>query len=184
MSVETEASYEAVLASLSERLPDVYSLGHLKSVKQSAYPLITILTDDDALERPFEDAQIVHTPYGDLGSAVAKVDGKYVVWWPSNTDADISILTDLCEFLEEDDAPGAAETAGSAPIRVVRTWSLHDPSGPAEVVTSAMLGESDHRLSCGQFPEKSWQVPSEIGSIPVQRQRPEEAGWIPDWVKS
>ena len=184
MSVETEAGYEAVLSSLSERLPDVYSLEHLESVKRSSYPLITILTDNAALEFPYDDAQVIHTTYSGLASAVARVRGKYVVWWPVSTDADSAVLTDLCEILEQNDQAGATETAGSTPIRVVRTWSLHDPSAPNEVVTSVLLGDSEQQLSCGQFPEDSWQVPAEIGGIAVQRQRPEEAGRIPAWVES
>jgi hypothetical protein len=184
MSVETEARYEDVLSSLSERLPSIYSLEHVKSVKQSCYPLISIMTDDDALERPFEDVEIIHTTYGSLGSSVAAARGKYAVWWPSNTDADLSVLVELCETLEEDDSAGAVETADDAPIRVVRAWSLLDPDGPDDVLPSALSGESEQRLSCGQFPERSWHVAHEIGGIAVQRQRPEEAGWIPDWVNA
>jgi glycosyltransferase involved in cell wall biosynthesis len=184
MSVETEARYETVLSSLVERLPDVYSRDHMEDIKHFSYPLISILTDDAAFTEPFGDAQIIHTTHADLGAAVAQVEGKYTVWWPSSTDADGSVLRELCEILEEDVSAGAAETSSTAPIRVVRTWSLHDPQGPAEVVRSESQGTSDERLSCGQFPEDSWQVPSEIASIPVQRQRPEEAGWLPNWVKS
>jgi hypothetical protein len=101
---------------------------------------------------------------------------------PSTGEANVAALMELCEILEEDDAAGAAQTAESAPIRVVRTWSLQDSDGPSEVATSALPGTSEQRLSCGQFPGDSWQVPQEIGGIAVHRQRPEEAGLIPDWV--
>jgi hypothetical protein len=182
MSVETEARYETVLSSLVERLPDVYSINHMEEVKQSSYPLISILTDDDAFTQPFDDAQIIRVSHTGLGSAVAQVEGKYAVWWPSSTRGDVSVLAQLCEILEENESAGAAETSSATPVRVVRTWSLHDPQAPDEVVRSGLEGESEQRLSCGQFPENSWQVPLKVGGIAVQRQRPEESGWIPDWV--
>ena len=182
MSVETEARYESVLSSLVARLPDVYSIDHMEDVKLSFYPLISILTDDPAFAQPFDDAQIIPTSHAGLGSAVAQVEGKYAVWWPSNANADVSVLTELCEILEENESAGAAETSGVSPIRVVRTWSLRDPQGPDEVMRSAAQGECQERLSCGQFPEDSWQVPRKIDGIAVQRQRPEESGWMPDWV--
>ena len=182
MSVETEARYETVLSSLVERLPDVYSINHVEEVKQSSYPLISILTDDDAFTQPFDDAQVIRTSHTGLGSAVAQVEGKYAVWWPSSTEGDVSVMAQLCEILEENESAGAAETSSATPVRVVRTWSLHDPQAPDEVVRSGLEGESEQRLSCGQFPEDSWQVPLKVGGIAVQRQRPEESGWIPDWV--
>jgi glycosyltransferase involved in cell wall biosynthesis len=184
MSVETEARYESVLSSLVERLPDVYSLDHMEDIKHFSYPLISILTDDEAFIQPFDDAQIIHTSHAGIGTAVAQVEGKYAVWWPSSTNAEPSALTELCGILEEEDSAGAAETSSTAPIRVVRTWSLFDPQGPDEVVRSTLRGESEQRLSCGQYPAESWQVPLEVGGIAVQRQRPEEAGWIPDWVRA
>ena len=182
MSVETEARYETVLSSLVERLPDVYSLDHMEEVKRSSYPLISILTDDDTFTQPFADAQVIRTSHNGLGSAMAQVNGKYAVWWSSSTKGDVSVLRELCEVLEGNESAGAAETSGTAPVRVVRTWSLHDPHGPTEVVRTALEAESDQRLSCGQFPEDSWQVPLEVGGISVQRQRPEESGSIPDWI--
>jgi glycosyltransferase involved in cell wall biosynthesis len=182
MSVDTEARYEAVLTSLSERLPSVYSIGHMQSVKQAAYPLLSILTDDDTFEAPFDDVQVLHTSHDRVDSVLDEVRGKYTVWLPSTGEATIAVLVELCEILEEEDAAGAAQSAESAPIRVVRTWSLQDPDGPSEVATSALPGTSEQRLSCGQFPGDSWQVPQEIGGIAVHRQRPEEAGLIPDWV--
>jgi hypothetical protein len=182
MSVETEARYEAVLMSLSERLPSVYSIGHMQSVKQAAYPLLSVLTDDDMFEAPFDDVQIIHTPYDRVGSALDEIRGKYTAWLPSTGEANIAAVVELCEILEEDDAAGAVQTAEHEPIRVVRTWSLRDPDGPSAVVTSSLPGTSGQRLSCGQFPSDRWQVPQEIGGIAVHRQRPEEAGQIPDWV--
>jgi hypothetical protein len=36
----------------------------------------------------------------------------------------------------------------------------------------------------GEFPGPTWIVPSMIGGLPVQRQRPEEDGHLPTWVLS
>ncbi|MGI9584074.1 MAG: hypothetical protein ACR2N7_00610, partial [Acidimicrobiia bacterium] len=86
--------------------------------------------------------------------------------------------------LERDETLGAAETASSEPIRVVRSWSLRDFDGPSDVAKTSLVGSSPSRLSCAEFPDPAWEVPSEIGSIPVQRQRPEEAGWPPPWIEA
>jgi glycosyltransferase involved in cell wall biosynthesis len=185
MSVETEARYEDVLSSLSHRLPRIYTLDHMEEVKAASYPLLSILTDDDAaLERPFGDTQIIHTTYDAVGDIVGEIRGKYVVWWPSTSNGATSVLRQLCEALEENEDAGVAETSGDHPIRVVRTWSLHDPAGPDESIATELLGTADRRLSPNQFPLDSWMVPVEIGSIEVHRQRPEEAGTIPEWVNA
>jgi glycosyltransferase involved in cell wall biosynthesis len=182
MSVETEARHEMALSSLSERLPDVYSIDHMQGVKRAVYPLLSILTNDKELDPPFDDLQIIHTSYDRIASVLEDVRGKYAVWLPSTGEVDTPVLEDLCEILERDDSACAAQTAGNAPIRVVRTWSLHDPDGPSRLVTSKLPGTGQQRLSCGQFPGDPWRVPLKIEGIAVQRQRPEEAGMIPDWV--
>ena len=184
MSVETEAKYENVLSSLSERLPNIYTLDHLRDVKQASYPLLTILTDDATLEQPFGDAQILPTTYDAISDVVDEIRGKYVVWLPSTSRDTASVLRELCMVLETTEDAGAAETSDDHPIRVVRSWSLHDPAGPGETVVAEHLGAAAQRLSLNQFPLESWMVPLEIGTIEVHRQRPEEAGYIPDWVSA
>jgi glycosyltransferase involved in cell wall biosynthesis len=184
MSVETEAQYENVLLSLSQRLPSIYTFDHMRDVKQASYPLLSILTDDAALEQPFGDTQIVQTTYAAIGDVITEIRGKHVVWWPPAAGNDVSVLRELCEVLEENEDAAAVETSGDHPIRVVRTWSLHDPAGPEETVVTELLGTADRRLSFNQFPLDSWMVPVEIGTIEVHRQRPEEAGTIPEWIKA
>jgi hypothetical protein len=50
------------------------------------------------------------------------------------------------------------------------------------VITTDAHGSATDRLSVGAFPRSAWQVPNDIDGVPVIRQRPEEAGFIPDWV--
>jgi len=184
MSVETEAKYESVLSSLSQRLPSIYRLDNMRAVKRASYPLLSILSDDAGLEQPFYDTQIIHTTYDAVGDIVGEIRGKYVVWWPSTASGATSVLRELCGVLEDHEDAGVAETSGDHPIRVVRTWSLHDPAAPDESITTELLGTADRCLSLNQFPLDSWRVPVEIGTIEVHRQRPEEAGTIPEWVKA
>ena len=184
MSVETESKYESVLSSLSQRLPSIYRLDSMRAVKRASYPLLSILSDDAGLEQPFYDTQIIHTTYDAVGDIVGEIRGKYVVWWPSTASGATSVLRELCGVLEDHEDAGVAETSGDHPIRVVRTWSLHDPAAPDESITTELLGTADRCLSLNQFPLDSWRVPVEIGTIEVHRQRPEEAGTIPEWVKA
>jgi glycosyltransferase involved in cell wall biosynthesis len=182
MSVETEARFEAALVSLSQRLPDIYSIEHMQSIKHAAYPLLSILTDGDVLNLQSADVQVIRTSYDRVDSVLRDVRGKYVVWLSAAEEVDPAVLRDLCEVLEDDDSAGAVQTVGNAPVRVVRTWSLHDPDAPSRVVDSLLPGTGRKDLSCGQFPDEAWQVPKEIDGITVHRQRPEEAGMIPEWV--
>jgi GT2 family glycosyltransferase len=182
MSVETEARYESVLTSLSTRLPSIYTLEHMRTVKHESYPMLCVLTDADSFAPPFEDLCVIRVTHEDVSSVVDDVHSKYVVWWSSDTDADPAVLASLCDMLEQDESLGAAETSDSNAIRVVRTWSLRDPDAPSRIEQSDSGGASVHRLECGQFPSDQWQVPSRMGDIDVHRQRPEESGVMPVWV--
>ena len=97
------------LSSLSERLPDIYSIDHMQRVKQAVYPLLSILTNDKELDPPFDDLQIIHTSYDRMASVLEHVRGKYAVWLPSTGKVDTPVLADLCEILERDDSYGFAE---------------------------------------------------------------------------
>jgi len=182
MSVETEARYESVLSSLSQRLPDIYTIDHMRGVKRESYPMLCVMTDNRSLVAPFEDVQLMQVAYDDIHSVVDDVRSKYVVWWPLGADADPAILSGLSEVLEQDDTIGAVETTGAPAIRVVRTWSLRDPDAPSDTQSTGFAGSSGQQLACGQFPSDDWQVPADIGGIDVHRQRPEESGIMPTWV--
>jgi len=182
MSVQTEARYEAALAALTLRLSEVYSIDHLRELKRDAYPLLSILTDDEFLVEPFDDVQIIRISYDRIDSIIDEVRGKFVVWWPSTTDASTEVLTALCKILEDDAALGAVETSADTPIRVVRAWSLHDAHAPTVTEKTGFDGSADRSLAFSQFPDAAWQVPKQIGEIRVNRQSPEEAGRIPAWA--
>ncbi len=184
MSVETEAKYESALTSLARRLPDIYSHEYLSAIKRQEYPLLTVLTDDDSFVKPFDDSQVICTSGSELAAWIREVRGKYAVWWPEGTIADGTALVDLCEVLEDDDNLGAAETVSAMPLRVVRSWSLRDPSAPSGVVTVDTEGSCSQSISCGQFPDVAWQVPLTLNGTAVQRQRPEESGFLPTWVST
>ena len=182
MSVETESRYESVLASLSQRLPKVYAVDHMRELKREYYPMLCVMTDDPSFDAPFTDTQMMRVALDDIPSVVDDVRSKYVVWWPVETDADPTILMGLCEILESDDTIGAVETTGVPAIRVLRTWSLQDPEGPRETESADLVGSAPQQLTCGQFPSAGWQVPLEIDGIDVHRQRPEESGLMPAWI--
>lgn len=185
MSVETEGSYEAALAELPSRLPHIYNRRYVADVKAESYPLLSVLSpcdESDYAHAAGEDFESITVHDSELASAVAVARGKYMVLWPKGTSAGESALVDLCRVLEDEPDRGAAATFGSAPIVVVRSWSLRDRAAPQSTLATQIVGSSPHRIEPGMFGDDDWTVPSEISGIPVQRQRPEEAGFIPDWV--
>lgn len=184
MSVESESRYESALASLSRRLPHIYGTEAVRTLKESDYPLVTVITDAQDFRVPGGDVQVISASYDELHGVFPEVRGRYVVWWPAESTADTSVILGLCDVLEADRDAGAAETVSDAPIRVVRTWSVRDSAGPAAVRTVELPGSGERRLECSQFPDSDWSVPDRIGGIVVQRQRPEESGHIPHWMLS
>jgi GT2 family glycosyltransferase/glycosyltransferase involved in cell wall biosynthesis len=183
MSVETEARYEAALESLAVRLADTYSADAIVKLKHDDYPLVTVITPDAVFDPGTDDVQTLLTPDAAVGDVIGHVRGKYVVWLSEGAMAESGVVVDLCKVLEQDETLGAAETASAKPIRVVRSWSLRDIAGPSEIGATALSGSSPLRLSCGEYLDPAWVVPKEINAVPVQRQRPEEAGWtLPEVV--
>lgn len=181
MSVETESRYEDALDDRTARLPDVYSHRVLEAHKSEFYPLVTILHADPITGTHDPDIQLVAAG-ASIEDALDSVRGKYVVWLPPGATVDTEALTRLCEALEADDDAGAASTAGKPPVTVVRAWSLFDPAAPARVIATDLPGRASASLAPGSFPRAAWQVPTEIRGIPVDRQRPEESGVIPEWA--
>jgi glycosyltransferase involved in cell wall biosynthesis len=186
MSVETEARYEMALEDRSSRHPDLYTIDALATMKRSQYPLVTILSSGAVSVHGDEpiDSQQLAIGSGDVSSVVDDVRGKYVVYLDEGTSVSAGALLEMCLTLEEHDDWGAVLSEAPSPACVVRTWSLFDPDGPSDVHTLPVQLEASRRLGPGDHPVDSWMVPSEIRGVPVLRQRPEEAGTIPDWIRS
>jgi len=110
--------------------------------------------------------------------------GKHATRWSGVADARPDTLERLANALESDPSLGAVTSMGSDPLVVVRRWSLHDPDGPSTMRTIDDPSTARETLSLGEFPDPAWIVPSMIGDLPVQRQRPEEEGHLPAWVLS
>jgi Glycosyl transferase family 2 len=185
MSVETEGSYETAIAELPKRLPHVYNRGYLRDRKKSDYPLLTILSPSSVSSFRHaigDDFQHVRVGASDVRTSISRIRGKYAVLWPEEATAGDGVLEDLCLTLESQPDSGAATTDSERPIIVVRTWSLHDKDAPQAYIATPLEGSADSALRVGDFPDDAWVVPREIGGIPVQRQRPEEAGILPEWV--
>lgn len=177
MSVETEARYEAALENQAVRLADTYSSDAIVRLKQEEYPLVTVITPDEGVDPGTDDAQIIVCADSAVADVAGDIRGKYTVWLSEGAEAELGVVVALCRLLEQDEMLGAVETATAEPIRVVRSWSLRDIDGPSEIEVTALAGSSPLRLSCGEFLDAEWAVPDEINAVPVQRQRPEEAGW-------
>lgn len=182
MSVGTESRHEAALDEMVKRLPEVYSPQSLAEKKRAEYPLLTVLTDESSVQRPFDDSEVIVTDREHLRSALDDSHGKFVVWWPAEAMGSEPFLGEMCSLLERHDDLGSVETSSDLPIRVVRRWSLHDPDAPSRSTTTEFGGTSTDSLKCGQFPDSQWQVPSHIHGVPVRRQRPEEAGYLLTWM--
>jgi hypothetical protein len=185
MSVETEGSYESAIDDLPRRLPHIYNRSYLGERKSRDYPLLTVLSPLEVSafrHATGVDFQHIDIDGSDPASAAPAIRGKYVVLWPEGAVAENSALERLCFALENEPDAGAAATTDDSPIVVVRTWSLHDPDGPQRQLATAVEGSADRRIAPSEWPDVAWRVPNEINGVAVQRQRPEEAGTIPDWV--
>lgn len=182
MSVETESEYEDTLAALTTRLADVYSRANVTEIKRRWYPLVTVLCAQPSatfIDSTGPDVQHIET--NEIEEVVDEIVGKYVVVLDDHRLGEGAIL-EMCRVLEENPDLGSVTTAGSSPVRVVRTWSLRDPRGPGADRIIDLQGYSVRRLEPHSHPSPEWSVPDSIDGLAVQRQHPEEAGWIPDWV--
>jgi GT2 family glycosyltransferase len=206
MSVETEGRFEQGRAEIVERHRDLYNVDNLARMKASYYPLVSIIAAPGAdastvREQDIADAEVVtigETPraWGEaagkrgwrirsaatIDDAVALASGKFVVRWSDVAGVQNDTLSRLAGRLESDPNLGAARTHDSEPLVAVRRWSLLDPDAPSAVATVDTPGSAAAPLAPGQFPDPSWTFPTVIDDVPVQRQRPEEEGYIPAWV--
>lgn len=176
MSVRTEARFEEGRRMVVARHPELYDPVEMRRLKRQWYPLITAVTDEPSSP----DAEVEAVP--DLDD-LADTWGKYVVDIRGIEPFPLETLLRMAELLEETPKARAAVTKGNPPLVMVRRWALHDPGSGhvGEVVCESDLtgrgtGLPDH------VPRAGWSVPPEIvePDVPVQRQPPEEDGWIPD----
>lgn len=181
MSVETESRHEAALDDRATRHPELYRRARLAELKSTWYPLLTVIVDRSNDETS-SDVQTIRLDGRDVGDVIGEIRGKYVAWLPEGSVVRLAALLALCDALEDDDESGIALSADESPVGVVRTWSLFDPAGPGETVSTDLIGTAPDHLAPGSHPSQDWMVPTHIGEVPVIRQRPEEAGRLPDWV--
>jgi hypothetical protein len=206
MSVETEGRFEQGRAEIVERNPDLYDADHLARIKARHYPLVTIIAAPGADAATVEgqglvDAEVVTVgdpspawqevaadrgwplrSATDLDDAVGAAAGKFVVRWRDVTGVAGDTLSRLAAQLEADPNLGAARTEDPEPLVLVRRWSPLDPGAPSVIATVGTPGSAVAPLAPGQFPDPDWIFPTAIDDVPVQRQRPEEEGFLPSWV--
>jgi glycosyltransferase involved in cell wall biosynthesis len=187
MSVETESRYEEVLRDRTTRHPEIYDRDRMTSLKADEYPLLSLVVDESdqtAHMGEVRDVESIVIEGGRVADAIGAVRGKYVVRLPRRSDVNPRTLIEMCEHLEVNPDLGGVATDSVSPIVVARTWSVLDTDGPDRIETMEAQGTSPQRINPGAFPDPAWSVPTSINGIPVLRQRPEEAGLIPDWVPS
>ncbi|MFQ5524509.1 MAG: glycosyltransferase family 2 protein, partial [Acidimicrobiia bacterium] len=171
MSVDTEARFEEGRRAVRDRHPELY--GSLGEWKARWYPLVTVVADT-----PVEgvDIETVGTT-----EELASSWGKYVVD-ARGVEVSAEVLMVLAEALEENPEAARARTAGTPPLVMVRRWNLHDPeaSPTGEVVVDHPQAGPETSLP-EHVEREGWTVPKGLEEpIPVQRQRPEEPGSLPD----
>ena len=168
MSVFSEAGFESGLAEIRQRHPALYSGEALRLLKQEWYPVLSIVSGQD----------------GNISGEVERVDslhqarGKYVVDLTEHA-ADLPSLVAAARRLEA--APNLAGAAVDENVVVWRRWALLDP---ASGLFGILDGSPDAVPAVTPNPE--WTVDGSVVApgITVMRQRPEEAGWLPEWVEA
>jgi hypothetical protein len=175
MSVTTESHFEEGRRMVRDRHPDLYETGWLHGLKKRWYPLLTVVGATDSIP---DDAEIVPTPGG-----LADTWGKYVVDIRGAVGHDADTLQGLAALLEANPNAATARTTGEPPLVMLRRWNLHDPEAtPSEeevLLDRPATGPNKPRK--GTLPRDGWFTPESVldSEIPIQRQRPEEAGTPP-----
>lgn len=174
MSVASEAGFEAGRQEIRERHPRLYGVEALRAVKQVCYPLLAVIVDraSQPADAAPPDVAVVESPWGATGKYVADGRGRGFSFVQAVATAD---------RLEA--APGVAAAVTSDAIVVWRRWVLADTGAE---VTGILDGEEPPpgALAPGAVADPDWIV--DVTQVPeglrVMRQRPEEAGRLPDWV--
>jgi len=171
MSVDTEARYEEGRGAVVARNREEYRAEGLAALKAIHYPLVSVV-GDEPVGQSLTDCETV--------AKAAAARGKYLIAWQDVSGADANYLSDMAAALEARPDCGVA-VAQSGPS-LVRRWSYHDPDAPAGTVTVDVSARGGADLRPGTAADPRWEVPAELLGLPVQRQRPEVTGTLPDWV--
>ncbi|MCZ7533590.1 MAG: glycosyltransferase [Acidimicrobiia bacterium] len=199
MSVRTEARYETARLEMVQSNPALFAPAAIRDRKRQHYPALSIVVPDvdlvpNLIGQTIEDAEVLvvgsierdlawpASSFPTLDDAIGAAKGKFVTIWNPLTEPDTNLLGDMTRMLERSSNAGVVTTSSETPLSVVRTWSLFDPAGPAEVIKFDSDTGAEAALHAGDRPDDRWQVPTEIGGLPVHRQRPEEEGFLPDWI--
>jgi len=76
-----------------------------------------------------------------------------------------------------------ARTTGDPPLTMLRRWNLHDPEAtPAGELVLDHLATGPPAPQSGLLHRDGWTTPdaARMPGVPVQRQRPEETGTMPN----
>ncbi|HSM01050.1 MAG TPA: glycosyltransferase [Acidimicrobiia bacterium] len=176
MSVERESAFEEAIQAIAERHPDRYRIDRLRTLKEEWYPFVSLLVGRTACTLPGDAEAVTEEATAD---AVAAARGKYVADLRHGGDPAEAVM--LAERLEQ--TPRAA-CATSGRTAVWRRWALLDPEADLPGRLGDPLPGSD--LHFGGFPDPAWTVDREVvpDGMRLIRQRPEEAGRLPDWVSA
>ena len=175
MSVTTEARFEEGRRMLRDRHPDLYEIGRFGDLKQQWYPLLTIVGVADSIPN---EAELVTTPDG-----LTDTWGKYVVDIRGSRGLEPDTLPRLADLLERNPDIAVARTNGDPPLTMLRRWNLHDPEAtPAGELVLDHLATGPPAPQSGLLHRDGWTTPhaARMPGVPVQRQRPEEAGTMPN----
>jgi hypothetical protein len=167
MSVFSEAGFEAGLAEIRERNPALYSAEALRLLKREWYPVLSMVSG--AHGDSSGEVETVHS--------LAQARGKYVVDL-TKQEAELPSLMAAAHRLET--APNNAGAAVDGKVIVWRRWALLDP---ASGLFGILDGSSDAVPTVTPNPEWTVDASGVAPGIRVMRQRPEEAGWLPEWVE-
>jgi glycosyltransferase involved in cell wall biosynthesis/GT2 family glycosyltransferase len=212
MSAGTEARFEEARREMARRHPGLYQ--RLRTLKRSWYPLVSIIVSDpDALvalaEQDLTDGEIVsigpvaeeatrmaeRRGWGirvafDRAEAVREARGKFVAEWDLIASAAPNLLESLANHLEGQPLTLAAAPVGFSTPVLWRRWPLLDPSAlhsaVDEVSVEASGSGSAGTLRKGAFPTPGFFIEPDLAKwdLAVQRQDPEEAGYLPEWSQT
>jgi glycosyltransferase involved in cell wall biosynthesis/GT2 family glycosyltransferase len=186
MSVETEANFEAARVAMPGRHPRLYTPDRVRALKVGHYPWVSVIAPPGAPSlavQSLDDRQVL--------ADVASATGKVVVDWTGVRAAAADTLRRLARALEDHPDAYAAVPLGpdGGPI-AVRRWNVVDPDAEPDAVVEVALDADGERLDPaswrGRHPDPAWTV--DTRSVPaglaVQRQRPEEEGPFPSWLRA